>query len=329
MHYLIPFMERYGLIAVFVNVMLAEGGLPLPAYPAIITAAAVSVGPGREIPELLAVGVGATLIADLAWFWVGRRYGNRVLALLCKLSMSPDSCVRQTRGVFSKVGAWSLIFAKFVPGLSNMAVAMASIERTPLPVFIALDTIGALLFIGIPVMLGRIFQSAVADVLETLGDLGQAGGLLIVSALILYVGGKWVQRYRFIRRLRMDRITVSELQELIEQGASPAILDVRSVETRRRDGVIPGAVPAHPSELDSVIQTYDRNLEIVVYCACPNEASAALAAKHLKRAGFKKIRPLLGGADAWVLAGNPLEFVTEPIAGINDDADCRLEHLPV
>jgi rhodanese-related sulfurtransferase len=74
-----------------------------------------------------------------------------------------------------------------------------------------------------------------------------------------------------------------------------------------QDGIIPGAVPAQPEDIDPVVATYSRELEIVVYCACPNEESAGMAANHLKQAGFKKIRPLLGGIDAWVQAGQPLE----------------------
>ena len=74
-----------------------------------------------------------------------------------------------------------------------------------------------------------------------------------------------------------------------------------------QDGIIPGAVPAQPEDIDPVVATYSRELEIVVYCACPNEESAATAAKHLRQAGFKKIRPLLGGIDAWVQTGHPIE----------------------
>ena len=96
----------------------------------------------------------------------------------------------------------------------------------------------------------------------------------------------------------MNRITVDELRGLIDQGRKLLILDVRPQEARE-EGMIPGAVPAPPS-IDPVVMIYSRELEIVVYCACPNEASAAFAAKHLKQAGFKKIRPLLGGIDAWV-----------------------------
>jgi membrane protein DedA with SNARE-associated domain len=314
MQHIVIFMERYGLLAVFVNVLLAESGLPLPAYPALITASAVAAGVGLQIPELVAVGVAATLIADLGWFWAAGRYGNRVLKLLCRVSLSPDSCVRQTRSVFGRVGPWSLLFAKFVPGLSNIAVSMSRITGTALPLFLLLDTLGALFFIGLPVALGRIFQNAIAQVLLTLGDLGRTGAMVVGLALTLFLLGKWVQRHRFIRKLRMARISVDELKALIDGGGDPLILDVRSQAIRARDGYIAGSLCAHPGEIDALVAGYDRNRDIIVYCACPNEASAALAARHLRRAGFKKIRPLLGGIDAWVLAGHPIEAPTARIA---------------
>jgi rhodanese-related sulfurtransferase len=104
----------------------------------------------------------------------------------------------------------------------------------------------------------------------------------------------------------MDRISVDELQEMIDGGRRPVILDVRPAEARAQDGMIPGAIAAHPSEIENVLKIYPRDVEVIIYCACPNEATAAIAANHLKRAGYKKIRPLLGGIDAWVSAGHPL-----------------------
>jgi rhodanese-related sulfurtransferase len=46
---------------------------------------------------------------------------------------------------------------------------------------------------------------------------------------------------------------------------------------------------------------------VIVYCACPNEASAARVAKLLKQRGYTRVRPLLGGMDAWVGAGYAIE----------------------
>jgi len=107
----------------------------------------------------------------------------------------------------------------------------------------------------------------------------------------------------------MDRITVSELRQFIDDRQELVILDVRPQDVRVQDGIIPGAISAHPADLDPIIKSYPRDAEIIVYCACPNEESAATAAKHLKQAGFKKIRPLLGGIEAWVQAGHPIERI--------------------
>jgi membrane protein DedA with SNARE-associated domain/rhodanese-related sulfurtransferase len=303
-------LERYGLIVVFFNVMLTEIGLPLPAYPTLAMAAALTKAGGFDVTEIVLAGIGGSLVADLFWFWGGGHQGRRILRALCKLSMSPDSCVQQTETLFVRFGPWSLLFAKFLPGLNNITVALAGITKTPLPLFLLLDILGAAFFVGVPIGLGILFKDAIADILSTLADYGKAGGGLIATLLLLYFAVKWAQRQSFLRQLRMDRITVPELLDLIKAGEPPLILDVRSRETRESYGIIPGAKPAHASEMPIVMRDYPRHLEVVIYCSCPNEASAAMATRHLKKAGFKKIRPLLGGTEAWIASGQKLETMT-------------------
>jgi membrane protein DedA with SNARE-associated domain/rhodanese-related sulfurtransferase len=308
MQYVINLIEQHGLLVVFLNALLAQGGFPLPLIPILMMTAALASQSAFQILEVVLAAVCGTLIADFVQYWCGRRYGQRFLGLLCKISFSPDFCVRRTEEVFARIGPWSLILAKFIPGLSLISVAMAGVTKMSVLTFLLLDLVGGSLFIGIIVALGVIFQDAISSLLSTLVDYGKFGVVAVLVAIGLYVFIKWLQRRLFIRQLRMDRITVTELRQLINDGQTLLILDVRPKEIREHDGIIPGAVSAHPADIDPLIMNYPREAEIVVYCACPNEESAATAAKHLKRAGFKKIRPLLGGIDAWVQAGHSVKL---------------------
>ena len=306
MHEMTRLMAQYGLLVVFIGVLLDEGGLPIPCFPILIVAGAATVTGHFSLGLVIGLAVFASVLADIFWYWAGKRYGRRILSLLCRISLSPDSCVRQTESLFTRIGPWSLLFVRFVPGLSNITVAMAAITPMRLSTFVVLNTAGALLYFGLPALLGALFYRAIDDVMHTMMALGTVGLFALLGALALYIVLRWWQRQAFIRQLRMDRISVDELTAMIDAGNIPVILDVRSAATRARDGIIPGALAAHPQDSDAGLMDFDRDAEIVVYCACPNEASAATAAQHLRKAGFRKIRPLLGGVDAWVGAGRPL-----------------------
>src|SRR5262249_27175574 len=117
------------------------------------------------------------------------------------------------------------------------------------------DGIGGLLFISAAVALGLLFQDAITSILSTLTDLGKIGGLILLTAIGLYLLIKWWRRRLFIRQLRMDRITVAELRKLIEDGQEVVILDVRPQEIRAEEGTIPGAVSAHPADTDPALKT--------------------------------------------------------------------------
>jgi membrane protein DedA with SNARE-associated domain/rhodanese-related sulfurtransferase len=303
MDFAIEMLQRYDLLLIFFNLLLSEGGMPLPAMPTLVTAGALASTSGLSLPSIIITATLGSMTADLTWFLTARRYGRGMLRLLCKVSLSPDSCVRQTEGLFTRFGPWSLLVIKFFPGLTTITMSLNGITGTKLPLFLLLDFFGAGLFVSVPVLLGWLFHDAIAEILSGLARFGAAGVTIILVALALYLGIKWWQRRRFSRQLRMDRITVPELVELMESEAPPLLLDVRSKSDRERDGVIPGALPGHPSEIDISAHRHARDRDIVVYCACPNEASAALACLHLKQAGFNRIRPLLGGVDAWRASG--------------------------
>jgi membrane protein DedA with SNARE-associated domain/rhodanese-related sulfurtransferase len=289
---------------VVANVLLDQIGLPVPAVPTLIVAGAVAASGQMPLLSLFLWSVLACLAADCAWYLIGQRYGIRVLKTLCKVSLEPDSCVSQTQTRFERWGINSLVIAKFIPGLAIIAPPMAGAMRIGWPRFLFLSSCAAVIWVGFGLLAGILFRSQIERLLEHLSELGSAAGAGVMILLAAYITIKWWQRTRFYKVLRMARISVSDLYELIQSGAAPLIIDVRSVTARDLEPRwIPGALHVPLQEVAHRLKELPRDRDVILYCTCPSEASAARVAKILMNNGFKRVRPLLGGLDAWVAAG--------------------------
>jgi membrane protein DedA with SNARE-associated domain/rhodanese-related sulfurtransferase len=304
---------QYGLVIVFINVLASQIGLPVPVVPTLIVAGAIAADGQLPMVPLFAWSVLACLIADCAWYAIGQIYGIRVLKLLCRISLEPDSCVSQTQTSFERWGVNSLVIAKFIPGLATIAPPLAGALRIGWPRFTGLSTASAMLWVGTALVIGTLFKDQIALLLIHLGDIGSVAAVIVGAALALYIAYKWWERFRFFKSLRMARINVAELYELVQAGAAPVIVDVRSPTARALDPRwIPGALHVPIDDVAKHIADLPRNRDIILYCACPSEASAARVARILMNHGFRKVRPLYGGLDAWVAAGYAVVGVTQP-----------------
>jgi membrane protein DedA with SNARE-associated domain/rhodanese-related sulfurtransferase len=303
---LLHLIADYGLWFVFGNVLLVQLGVPLPAYPVLMLSGALAARGQIHWAALLGTAVLACLLADTAWFVIGRRLGRRVLRVLCRISLSPDSCVRQTESTFVRFGPPSLTVAKFIPGFASVATALAGAMRIGVGAFIVFDAIGAALWAGVALALGGLFSPAIEDIVNLLARLGRWGLMLVALAVALFVAAKWWQRHRFNVQLRMARVSAEALAALLDSGERPLIVDVRS-KTSRDEGRIPGAIMVQGDTEAPELSAHPKDALIVVYCACPNDASAVVAARQLLGRGFSNVRPLAGGFDAWVAIGREID----------------------
>jgi membrane protein DedA with SNARE-associated domain/rhodanese-related sulfurtransferase len=304
---LFALLEHYCVLIVFVAVLIDQLGIPIPAVPVLVVAGSLAANGRASAAALFAAAVVATLIADAVWFLIGRTYGMRVLKMLCRISLEPDSCVSQTQGRFERWGVNSIVIAKFIPGLGTIAPPLAGALQVSWLRFMGLSLIASSLWAAVGLGAGMIFKGPIAE-------LGRIGGMAAAGlgvALAIYIAYKWRERRRFLASLRMARISVDDLYALLTAKQDPLILDVRTHTARSlQPRWIPTAIHAPVEELEHWLKDYSREREIIVYCTCPNEASAAQVAKRLMNHGFKRVRPLHGGLDAWIDAGYPVE--TQP-----------------
>jgi membrane protein DedA with SNARE-associated domain/rhodanese-related sulfurtransferase len=301
-------IAQHGLALVFANVLLDQLGFPIPAIPALLVAGALAADGKLSAPGLFGVAVVATLIADSVWYAAGRRYGNGIMKMLCRVSLTPDFCVSQTQTLFERWGMNALLIANFIPGLATVAPPLAGATGIGWPRFLFFSTLGAFLWAGAGLGVGMVFKAQIGQLLAWLEPMGTVAVTIVIVLCAAYIAYKWWERRRFFNMLRMARIGVDELYRLMEAGAGPVVVDVRSQTARTLEPKrIPGAlhVPLHAVGLHA--KDLPRDRDIILYCTCPNEVSAAEAAKLLMNGGFTRVRPLHGGLEAWIAAGYEVE----------------------
>ena len=305
-------LAQYGVPLVGFNVLLQQLGLPIPAVPTLMLAGALAASGRIDFASALAIAVLASLVADLVWFWAGRRYGYPVLRFLCRISLSPDTCVRQTEGIFERWGFYSVVVSKFVPGFSTVAPPIAGALGMSVRAFTLASTASAMLWAGAAMVVGLIFAQQIEAVVAWISTHVPLAGLVAIVLVAAYALVKVAQRYRTARFLAASMITVAELRERLALEPRPFLIDVGSSLAHKARAHIPGAVLL---DLDAIAHADDfpGDRDIVVYCACPNEESAKRAAALLMQKGFRRVRPLEGGIDAWASAGYPVEHAL-PIA---------------
>ena len=147
-HQIIALIAQYGMLLVFLNVLLAQAGVPVPAVPTLVVAGALAAAGRLPLAGIVAATLLGCLLGDLAWYLAGRRYGAGVMRTLCRISLSPDSCVKQSELRFQRWRGHVLLVAKFVPGLSMLAPPLVGAMGLPLRRFLLLDGLGALLWAG-------------------------------------------------------------------------------------------------------------------------------------------------------------------------------------
>ncbi|GGY83007.1 VTT domain-containing protein [Pseudoduganella plicata] len=296
---LISLLQDYGVLIVFIVVLVEQMGAPIPAYPVLIVSGALAVdGGGTSLAGVLAISLAACMLADFFWFRAGRHYGKRILKLLCRISLSPDYCVSQTEDNFRKWGPKSLIVAKFIPGFNTIGPPLAGAMGTRVSVFFSYSALGGLLWSLTGISIGAYFHANVDDVLDMLATMGSTALSVLGALLALFVLFKYVERRRFQRAMRTERISVDQLKGLLADGHEPILIDARSATAQQMEPPVPGALLLNGDPL-RIIDALPRDRHIVVYCSCPNDVTAATVAKQLQQHGYTLAKPLHGGLEAW------------------------------
>src|SRR6185436_7267211 len=262
------FLARHSYIVLFASVLAQQLGVPLPSTPFIIAAGALAHTGQLSFGASIFVAFSAAMIADLVWFEIGRLRGVRVLQFLCRISLEPDYCVRRTENTFARYGAKTLIVGKIVPGISAVATPMAGAYGLARSRFLLFDGLGILLWIGTFELLGYLFSDQLEDVIAYASRFGGLLFVLVAVGLASYVAWKYVQRRRFLRSLRVARITPEQLKAELDTGADVVIVDLRhALDDEAEPRMLPGAMRLPAETLEERGNELPRGKTLILYCS--------------------------------------------------------------
>ncbi|MEO6982047.1 MAG: VTT domain-containing protein [Edaphobacter sp.] len=319
----LAFFVHYAYLIIFVWVLVEQVGVPIPSIPVLLTAGTLTATHRLSHSAVLLTVLAACMVSDSLWFFLGRRYGNSVLKLLCRLSLEASTCVSKTEGYFSRRGASTLLFSKFIPGLSTVAPPIAGQTGFSYARFFFWDLAGSIIWAETFILAGRFFGDLAKKSAPFFSWLGHFAFFIFIVMVLGFLAQRiWKQR-KFLREVRELRLEPAELMSMLETAEKngtrpPFIVDLRHPLDYLPDPrVLPGALRIGPNELRQHSEIIPHDRDVILYCTCPSEETSAKLAMQLHKMGVYRVRPLRGGFDGWKQAGYPLvDYVTDaPTSG--------------
>ncbi len=315
MNFLLKAFVHHAYAILFGWVLVEQAGVPVPSVPVLLAAGTMSSAHKLHVALVIPVVLLACLLSDSLWFWLGRRYGTRIVNLLCRMSFEAASCVTRTQGSLSRRGGYTLLFAKFLPGFGTMAAPLAGQAGLSYGGFVLYDMAGSLIWASAWLFGGRFLGDLIrrnGHLFSVLAHSAAALVLLMVAGVLLV---RYIRRLKFVRELRGLRLEPGQLLAMLDDAgreglSGPFIVDLRHpLDVQADPFTLPSALQIGPEELKLRHELIPRDRDVVLYCTCPSEETSAKVALELRRLGVRRVRPLRGGLQGWRDAG----YVLEPV----------------
>jgi membrane protein DedA with SNARE-associated domain len=246
-----------------VSGVLERAGAPLLLSPMLVAAGALAAAGQMRFDLALWLALASCIVGDTLWYELGRRKGDSVLSTLCRISFEPDSCVRRSKVFFEKSSNRTLLFSKWLPGVSHVVPAVAGLSGVARERFFLMNVAGSALWI-VALMLGGYLPVERIHVASAVAPVIFEASVVVLAGNI---GVKYWQRRQFLNELYKSRISPEEVRQMLDSAQPVVILDLRHpLDSVSDPRTLPGAIRLMPEEVTSRAATLPRDEEIVLYC---------------------------------------------------------------
>jgi membrane protein DedA with SNARE-associated domain/rhodanese-related sulfurtransferase len=307
-------LGQYHGLLLLAALLLAGAGLPLPMMPLLLATGALASAGKMNPAEAILLPPMCLALGDILWFFLGRKFGHGILSTVCRISFERDTCIRKTQDTFSRHGLRALLVSRFIPGLSTLASPMAGATGKSFLDFLMYESTGTVIYTSTYVALGYLFADQIDRIVATIGGAGTRLGAALILGLVAYAGYKVLMRWWLIRK--SDALAITAREAAQKRAAHPELLiiDLRGpIDSAADPFVISGAKRWREKDLMDMIKDLPANTAMILFCACPNQASSTRLALALRRRGFRNVWPLRDGMEGWRAAGFPVQPMEVPL----------------
>jgi membrane protein DedA with SNARE-associated domain len=187
---------RYGLVAVFLALILTPFGLPIPEDVSLLVAGVLTVTGHASLPGAIVVGYVGVVGGDVISWTFGRRVGLHPRGFIARLVGTED--IERIERFYRRYGPWAIAIARNVPGMRLPAFFFAGASGISLPRFLLIDGLAAWITVGVFITLGRVFADDLGRVVAFLDNFRIVGTVLFTSLIGLVL-------WRVLRKRRLAR----------------------------------------------------------------------------------------------------------------------------
>jgi membrane protein DedA with SNARE-associated domain len=243
--------------------LLERIGFPVLLSPVVIAAGALAATGRMHFDLAFWITLLACIAGDTLWYELGRRKGDSVLRSLCHISLEPEGCVRRSRRFFERSISRTLLFSKWLPGLSHVVPAMAALSGVTRQTFLLLNAAASAIWIAVFLLIGYVPIARI----HLAAAVGPVVFEAILISLVANVSIKYFRKRRFLEQLSKVRITPQDLREMLDTGQKPIILDLRHpLDSITDPRTLPGALRVLPDDLIIRSDVLPKNRDIILYC---------------------------------------------------------------
>jgi membrane protein DedA with SNARE-associated domain len=259
------FFGAPGIYAVFLFAFIENMGFPIPAFPVLMLAGALSRTGGVSASWAICGATLGAVIADAIWYRIGLWRGRAVLSAICRLSLNPESCLEASEGRFGRHRITTILIAKFVPVLNGVTPPLAAVVGMPLPGFLLADAAGSLVWATVGIGGGWLLGAAAMASLEAVRAWL---GWVVFGGTLVFLLWNGLSRYLLVRKYAIPRIPAGELYDKIARGEDVLVIDLRSEDAfAASSAMIPSAVRVKPAIFPHAAKTLPSDRELVFYCS--------------------------------------------------------------